>query len=31
MPYIEIKGKGKYAYGWSKIGEDGKIVIPPEA
>ncbi len=31
MPYIEIKGKGKYAYGWSKVGEDGRIKIPPEA
>jgi hypothetical protein len=31
MPYIEKKGKAKYAYGWSKVGEDGKIVIPPEA
>jgi hypothetical protein len=31
MPYIEKKGKGEYAYGWSKVGETGRIVIPPEA
>lgn len=31
MPYIEKKGKVEYAYGWSKVGEDGRIVIPPEA
>lgn len=31
MPYIEKKEKTKYAYGWSKVGEDGRIVIPPEA
>lgn len=31
MPYIEKKGKGEYAYGWSKVGKDGRIVIPPEA
>ena len=29
MPQI-VKG-GKYVYGWSKVGEKGKIVIPPEA
>lgn len=29
MPQI-VKG-GKYVFGWSKIGTDGKIVIPPEA
>jgi bifunctional DNA-binding transcriptional regulator/antitoxin component of YhaV-PrlF toxin-antitoxin module len=31
MVYIEKKGKAEYAYGWSKVGEDGRIVIPPEA
>lgn len=29
MPQL-VKG-GKYVYGWSKVGEKGKIVIPPEA
>lgn len=29
MPQI-VKG-GKYVFGWSKVGTDGKIVIPPEA
>ena len=31
MPYIEKKGKVEYAYGWSKVGEKGRVVIPPEA
>ena len=31
MPYIEKKEKVEYAYGWSKAGENGRIVIPPEA
>lgn len=29
MPQL-VKG-GKYVYGWSKVGEKGKIVVPPEA
>jgi bifunctional DNA-binding transcriptional regulator/antitoxin component of YhaV-PrlF toxin-antitoxin module len=29
MPQL-VKG-GKYAYGWSKVGTEGRIVIPPEA
>lgn len=29
MPQL-IKG-GKYVFGWSKVGNDGTIVIPPEA
>jgi hypothetical protein len=29
MPQL-VKG-GKYAYGWSRVGHDGRIVIPPEA
>jgi hypothetical protein len=29
MPQI-VKG-GKYLFGWSKLGNDGKIKIPPEA
>jgi len=29
VPQI-VKG-GKYVFGWSKVGTDGKIVIPPEA
>jgi len=31
MPYIEKKEKVEYAYGWSKVGENGRVVIPPEA
>lgn len=29
MPQL-VKG-GKYVYGWSKVGDTGKIVIPPDA
>ena len=29
MPQL-VKG-GKYVFGWSKVGESGRIVIPPEA
>lgn len=29
MPQL-VKG-GKHVYGWSKVGEKGKIVVPPEA
>jgi bifunctional DNA-binding transcriptional regulator/antitoxin component of YhaV-PrlF toxin-antitoxin module len=29
MPQL-VKG-GKYTYGWSRVGEGGQIVIPPEA
>jgi len=29
MPQL-VKG-GKYVFGWSKVGDEGKIVIPPEA
>jgi hypothetical protein len=29
MPQL-VKG-GKYAFGWSKVGPDGEIAIPPEA
>ncbi|MHA1303180.1 MAG: hypothetical protein ACTSQE_06635 [Candidatus Heimdallarchaeaceae archaeon] len=29
MPIL-VKG-GKYTFGWSVIGKDGKVVIPPEA
>jgi bifunctional DNA-binding transcriptional regulator/antitoxin component of YhaV-PrlF toxin-antitoxin module len=29
MPQI-VKG-GKYIFGWSKVGKNGRIVIPPEA
>jgi hypothetical protein len=29
MPQL-VKG-GKHAYGWSRVGKDGQIVIPPEA
>ena len=29
MPRL-VKG-GKYVYGWSRIGDDGSITIPPEA
>jgi bifunctional DNA-binding transcriptional regulator/antitoxin component of YhaV-PrlF toxin-antitoxin module len=29
MPQL-VKG-GKYAFGWSRVGEQGRVVIPPEA
>ena len=29
MPQL-VKG-GKYIFGWSKVGKEGKIKIPPEA
>ena len=29
MPRL-VKG-GKYVFGWSRVGEDGRIIVPPEA